>query len=72
MLRPGLLLLGPRTGTLTFDLDLGRLEIGVANTSQFLAECTQSQSDFSCNISLVGCCPPIATTLPPQHTDGSA
>ena len=59
--------LGPGHWNFDLDLDLGRLKIGTANTSQFLSECTQSQSDFSCNISLVGCCPPIATTLPQQN-----
>lgn len=49
------------------DWDLGRLKIGTANTSQRLSKCTQSQSEFACNISFVGCCRPIATTLPSQH-----
>lgn len=46
---------------------MGRLEIGTANTSQFLSECTQSQSEFACHISFVGCYRPIATTLPSQN-----
>lgn len=52
---------------LDWDLDLGRLKIGTANTGQLLSKCTQSQSEFAWDISFVGCRRPIATTLPWQN-----
>lgn len=51
---------------LSWDMNLGRLQIGTANTSQFLSECTQSQSESAWDISFVGCRQPIATTQSPR------